>query len=191
MRKYCEILFICLFLTSTIYSCSQVELQEESDTKQTIATINKIAQELDADIKIDSTISVSNAIIINSEEEYRDFIKKAKKKIQKEDEFNLKSLYNKSSNNFCNSTMEMTGAETGYASLKFYLRISGCMVTVEGGGFEGWTLGISYTLKYAITHCGYGEAHGLYNYNLFYEGLGTVFSEPVTHYLAPECVFLL
>ena len=58
---------------------------------------------------------------------------------------------------------------------------------VIGGGFEGWTLGISYTFKYSEDHCGISRAHGLFNYNIFFEGIGTVYADPVTHDLVPVC----
>ena len=41
----------------------------------TVRKINEIAEELDADIKIDSSVNKDNAIVMESEEELRNFIK--------------------------------------------------------------------------------------------------------------------
>ncbi|MDT0678533.1 hypothetical protein [Autumnicola musiva] len=90
-------------------------------------------------IVVHSTISESNAIIINSEEEYRDFINKIKNKPHKDQIGMQKQTTMPQPNHLCNGgIIEISAADTGYANLIFqvYVGAGSCNFTeVIGGAF--------------------------------------------------------
>ncbi|QDO92494.1 hypothetical protein FNB79_00315 [Formosa sediminum] len=66
-------------LTLTLFACSEKDsIYSDDENQLQIVKINEISQDLEVEIKVDNSINESNAIVINSEEEYRDFISKIK-----------------------------------------------------------------------------------------------------------------
>jgi len=180
------------------------QLKSSSDNKKnssndnTVRKINEIAEELDADIKIDSGVNKDKAIVMESEEEFRNFIKEIKK--QTEDEFRFvigdPDVENPDLgivdpdyeiNSCSDGVYSGTALSTGFAELSFDVSVSGGCITGINGSFSGWTLGVSYSQGATQFGCNSGTVCGNVNYNVFLEGVGTVYSERMCFSVSLNC----
>ena len=175
----------------SIFACSDEEYSlQENINQQKIATINKIAQDFDADITIDKSINESNSIVINSEEEYRNFVAKIKKQISDNKGLNFGTSIEDSQMRkagCADGVYSVSGMTSGFATLNFDVSVSGGCISGISGGFTGWTLGASYTQGGTSFGCSSGTVCGTVNYNLFFEGIGTLYSERVCYSISLNC----
>ena len=172
-------------------SCSEDGITNSKDENQLkIATLHKIAQDLDAEITIDKNINESNAILINSEEEYRTFITNVKNKLKNENALNFGILNDGSQMRKAgceNGVYSGSGMSSGLATLNFDVSVSGGCISGISGGFNGVSIGVSYTQGGTSYGCNSGTVCGSVNYNIFFEGIGTIYSERVCYKISLSC----
>ena len=86
-----------------------------------------------------------------------------------------------------NGVYSGSGMTSGFATLNFDVSVSGGCISGISGGFTGWTLGVSYTQGGTSFGCNSGTVCGSVNYNLFFEGVGTLYSERVCYSISLNC----
>jgi hypothetical protein len=179
-----------ILLVGIFFSCSNGEesvLNEQHFRK--ISTIDKIANDLNADIKIDENVNEDNAIIIKTEEEYREFILNVRRQLLENDNLILEPVNeNGNQTNGCADGVYGASANVSvFTTLRFDVAVSNGCISGINGYFTGFTFGVSYTQGGTSFGCNSGTVCGSINYNLFFEGLGTVFSERVCYRISLNC----
>ena len=174
-----------LILLLTFTSCNR----EESIEKEQTSSIERISKEMNADIKIDKSVTKDNAIIFNTEEELRQFITKVQ-----DAEKNQKEIVIKMSNgNIANNKGCADGVyqgSTGYGglgSITFDVTVTNGCISGISGGLSGWTLGMGYSQGGTSFGCTSGTVCGRMHYSLFYGEVGSIYSSNVCHNISISC----
>lgn len=183
------LLFIC---TTFLTSCSEDELDDNVTAKKTTETnvlkLEEIGKELDAKLIISEEVTPENAIIIESEEELRKFIIEIKEQAENTKNIiakpNIDGFVQKSC---ADGVYRASGLTSGFATLGFDVSVSDGCISGISGSFTGWTLGASYSQGGTSFGCNSGTVCGNVNYNIFFEGIGTVYSERVCYSISLNC----
>jgi len=138
----------------------------------------------------DQNVNPEDAIVFNSEREFREFIRTIEG--QKNGEVRLPISSEPSDNNTtygCPDGIYSGSVLTwGFASLYYEMVISGGKITSVTGYISGLTLGaVSYTHLSTRISGQSASVTGLLNYIFFFEGIGTVYSQHVSYNLVPGC----
>ena len=141
----------------------------ENDKAKIVETI---ANDLDADIKYDSGVTKKNAIVFETEQEARDFIKKMQ----------IETLNNDILSGGINQELAKvyygSAMSTGFATLGFTVVTgsNGCISSVSGG-WSGMNIGLGYSQGATNISCNSATVCGTVSASLFFEGVGTVYSQ--------------
>lgn len=168
----------------TIFILSLVSCTEETDElnlssgyseNDKVNIAQTIANDLDADIKYDSEVNKKNAIVFETEKEARDFIKKMQIATLNNDVlFGVDQEFAKV---YYGSAMS-----TGFATLGFTVVTgsNGCISSISGD-WSGMTLGLGYSQGATNINCNSATVCGTVSASLFFEGVGTVYSQNVCY----------
>ena len=183
------LIFITIISISTFTSCEKDKLQENNLENQQIdasvekssaeSTIRNVAADLNADLKIDPEVTESNAYVIESEQELRDFIIDKQRQIRNNPGYESQSC--------ADGVYTGTGLSSGFADLNFGVSVTDGCISGISGGFSGWTLGVSYSQGATQFGCTSGTVCGEVNYNLIFENVGTVYSETICYSVSLNC----
>lgn len=191
MKKHFKFLpFLFLGFCLVLNSCSreenlgamdnQFEVNQKSNNS-TLDIISNVSDDLNVSLTVDENISEENAIYIETEEELRKFISDQRNLIgasgnpQYQTEGCADGIYTGSA---------MT---SGFATLNFDVSITDGCISGITGGFSGWTLGVGYSQGETQFGCGSGTVCGSIEYSLFFQGVGTLYSESVCYSISMNC----
>ena len=178
-------------LTLTLFACSEKDsIYSDDENQLQIAKINEIAQDLEVEITVDNSINESNSIVINSEEEYRNFISKVKSSSNNATKISLKNTgpqINTFNLDCQDGVYDKRVLTSGFADLILGIVVmDGCIQEVDAG-FYGWTLGVSFDKTESHIDCKEAVVCGKINYNLFFQGVGTIYTERVCYTITLNC----
>ena len=184
MKKFKLQKFTCVLLLLIFNSCSEDDLQISNQQK-----VEAISKDLDANIQINSNVTKENSIVFESEKDYRDFIIEMQKQEVDNKEIILEQINDnqQTAKAECSGVFRGSGGTSGFATLTYNVSVlNGCITGIDGG-FTGITLGVSYTNGGSSFGCKSGTICGTKNYNLVFEGIGTVYSQRVCHTIRINC----
>src|SRR5699024_8208544 len=144
--------------------------------------IHKIAEDLDANIVITDKVNEKNSVTMHSAREYREFVSRVKEKISNNPRLtplnpDKGSEPSQETEGCADGIYSGSGLSSGFATLNFDVTVSGGCISGISGYFTGFTLGVSYSQGGTSFGCSSGMVCGTVNYNIFFEGIGTVYSE--------------
>lgn len=146
-----------------------------------VSIIDRIAEDLNADIRIDSSVNESNSIVIRSEEEYRNFIHNHRKDFEIIDDQIVQP------SGCADGIYSGSACLSCFTSLSFDVTVTDGCISGISAGLTGFTFGVGYTQGATHFGCNSGRVCGYINYNLFFEGIGTVFTERVCYNISLRC----
>lgn len=151
--------------------------------------IEQLAKNLNADIRYDPNVTKQNSIVIKSKEEYERFIKRVQLQSRHKDvELSPKQILSTTQSKLCaNGVYTGTGFDYGIVALEFDVTVSGGCISSISGGLVGFTLGNGYTQGATTFGCNGGTVCGTVDYNLFYEGIGTIYREKLCYNITLNC----
>jgi len=193
LKKYTCFIIIIIALSS----CNSDNI---TDTQATINSLKMLEKELSVSLKVDYSITSDNAIEFNNINELKAFIQNVKKQTTPVTIIKP-NLLNK---NFTGDCDELTGLFTGttfnslFTSLNYSISIINGQVESFNGFFSGITLGVSYSsggftdISETIIDDPSSSfininTVGTVNYTLFFNGIGTLYSQPVAYNLLIDC----
>lgn len=145
------------------------------------ADIYNVAKGLGDTVVEDSTVDETNGIVFNSVQDYKDFVLEQKLALQAAME-DIIEIYGG-----CADGIYTGSIGAGMGTLYFDVVVSGGKITSVTGSLGGFTLGISYTQGAVSISGNSATVKGFVNYNVFFEGIGTVYSQPVTFLVSLNC----
>jgi len=165
-----------LSLTSCSEETNELNLSSRYSEHDKAKIVETIANDLGADIKYDREVTKKNAIVFETEQEARDFIKKMQKLA-----LNNNILYG-GINQELAKVYYGSAMSTGFATLGFTVVTgsNGCISSVSGD-WSGMTLGLGYSQGATNIGCHSATVCGTVSANLFFEGAGTVYSQNVCY----------
>lgn len=174
---------LCLIFNScsTDYTEENQNLIAKGSSNDTIGITDSIKKDLDADIRIDENVNEENAIIIESEEEYRAFVQNARKNLLPESP--IPQIEISCADGVCVGSVDYGG----FGSLNFDVSISDGCIDGISGGLTGFHFGLSYSQGGTTFGCNLGTVCGYLHYNLFFEGIGSVYSQRMFHSISINC----
>ena len=186
---------IYLLITfSLIFSCSK---ENESIKTEIIHELNRFAKESSFDIEINSTVPEDEAIILNDIDELKSFINEKNRELD-----NLKKSSSKKRilSAFANKIPcpDNHGIYTSSVNIgpitqiNFTATFNHGTVTNFSTSMSGFTLGTSYTQNaFSVTSQNLEGTNmsttGFINYNLFVEGVGTVYRQRTKWKVSSPC----
>ncbi len=192
MKKFKQ-LFNLLFMLTLVFSCSK---ETETIRTNTVNELNQFAKESSFDLKINDLVSRDQAIILNSIDDLKLFINKKNKALDdlKKDLSKIKRFTT------ANKTPcpENHGVYSGsvnvgpFTQVDFTATFNQGTVTNFSTSMSGFTLGTSYTQNaFSVTSQNLDGTNmstsGFINYNLFVEGVGTVFRQKTKWKVSSPC----
>lgn len=180
MKNIIKILFLTLF-SITFSSCNEDETPTTPKQEPTIVSANKIASDSNSDIemRIDPKVTKDNSIVFDTKEEAEQFVTDLKKELEQNSSLTYRCAP---------GIYSGTAWTTGFTSLIFDVSVgeNGCI-----GGITGQIsgVGIPYSWSGGATTfgCTSGSACGMLNINIFYEGLGTIYSIHQCYSISLSC----
>lgn len=185
MEKSC-LLILLIF----VFSCS---IDQNDGFHQTLSQIEQIQKELNIDLKVDYSIRENEAIVFNSKEEFVTFLNsiKNRERVAELKESKLKTYLKTEPCDKLNGVFQGRALTSGFADLNITVSITSGSVEDVHTGFSGWTLGVGYEQS------GYSSqprtdsfsviTTGTINYSLFWNGVGTYYSENVRYQAIVPC----
>ena len=192
MKNLNHVIYLFTFLL--VLSCSK---ENESIKIETINELNKFAKESSFDIEINSMISKEEAIILNNIDELKSFINEKNSELD-----NLKKSLSKKRtlSTIANKTPcpDNHGIYTGSVNIgpltqvNFTATFNHGTVTDFSTSMSGFTLGTSYSQNaFSVTSQNLDGTNmsttGFINYNLFVEGVGTVYRQKTKWKVSSPC----
>lgn len=165
-----------------------VSVSEISNTDVS-AVVKKLSEDYNTDVVIDANLEKAQCIEIRTEAEYRRFIENVQRDI---DAAGGNLLDPRVPNQYAtfacaDGVYSGSGLTSGYATLTFDIAVTNGCISGISGAFTGWTLGVSYTQGGTSFGCNSGTVCGTVNYNIFYEGIGTIYSQRVCYRIRLNC----
>lgn len=154
----------------------ELNLGSRYSEDESLKIVETIANDLGANIKYDSKVTKENAIVFKTEQEARDFIKKMQIATLNDD------ISFQSSNSELARVYYASAMTTGFATLGFNIVTgsNGCISSISGD-WSGMTLGLGYTQGATNLGCHSATVCGTVSASLFFEGIGTVYSQNVCY----------
>ena len=183
MKRQIVILTIVALLFNAC-NLEEVNIEQTAETK-----IENLAKKLNADIQIDESVKKDNAIIIGSEEEFIAFIDSVRNQIDFNNSIDILSTESKN--------LKVAGCVDGIYSgtaisaplfdLVFDVSVSNGCITGISGGLTGVTFMFGYTQGATQFGCRSGIVCGTLDYNIFWEGIGTVYRDKRCYRITLNC----
>lgn len=193
-------MWLITILIFSLNSCSDESDVGENPVKVKILRIEKIAKDLNVNLRHDTKVNESNSIVFKSEQDLIAFIKKTQKNSTENSELEARekntivtALKAKEKNTIvtmgkcADGIYDASAMTAGVTTLIFDVSVTNGCISGISGGFTGWTLGVSYTQGGTTFGCSSGSVCGTVNYNLFLEGIGTVYSQRVCYHITLNC----
>lgn len=183
-----------LFIITFIFSCEKDEI---INNNQAIEEIKRLETDLGIKLEINQGLNAENSIVFETLDDLKEFINKTQIR-SKEDKvpFNLssaKSLKLLASKSPCNTLtgFYLPATDFGLANLNFSIRIVDGQVDEFNPYLSGWVLGAGYTdaghFQASTDSDIWIIAHGTEDYSLFWNGVGTLFSDNVIYAIKIPC----
>ena len=194
MRKLKQVFYIFITLVF-VSSCNNNE--SESIKMETISELNKFANESALDIEIDFTISKDEAIILNNIDEFKSFVSQKNTELDDlKQSLSKKRMFSRMANKA--PCPDNHGIYTGSVNIgpitqiNFTATFNHGTVTDFSTSMSGFTLGTSYTQDaFSMTNQNLEgtsmSTTGFINYNLFVEGVGTVYKQKTKWKVSSPC----
>jgi len=189
---------LVLFVTmSTFIACNSDEGLsndiEANKISKSEAKLIELGDDLSVDLRIDKTITKEEAIVFENIEDLRDFIIKTKEGV-KNSIIELENTQFEMTFKGCDQVSGVysgTALTSGFADLNLTVSVENGVVTGTSGAFSGWTLGVGYTQGSHAQGPKGGSitlvTSGTINYSLFWNGVGTFYSEQVSYTITIPC----
>jgi hypothetical protein len=159
-----------------VKNTNELNISSRYSESESIKIVETIAKDLGANIKYDSKITKDNAIVFETEQEARDFIKKMQIAALDDD------ILSEETGSELTKVYYGSAMTTGFATLGFTVVTgsNGCISSVSGG-WSGMTLGLGYSQGATHLGCHSATVCGTVSASLFFEGVGTVYSQNVCY----------
>jgi|SRR5690606_2716662 len=185
--------FLTLIGAISFYSCTQDEpLVNESNVNsiETI-TVAKSSDNWQDYVTESSEATPDNSIVFSTQEEYDEFVSNLHQSINETEDSEIWLDYvgeaGYSARGCADGVYYGSGMTSGFATLGFDVTVSGGCITGVNGAFTGLTLGVSYEQGGSSGGCKSTTVCGNVNYNMFLEGIGTVYSRRVCYKISLGC----
>jgi hypothetical protein len=177
-------IFTVVSLFFSACSIEDVRIEEKAEVK-----IENLANRLNAEIEIDKSVTKDNAIIIRSEKEFVAFIDSVKNQHYFNDNIDimLADANNLRVQGCVDGIYSGTAIDTPLFNLVFDVSVSNGCISDINGGLTGVTFMIGYTQGATQFGCSSGTVCGTLDYNIFWEGIGTVYRHRVCYKITLIC----
>ncbi len=168
MKNILKILFLLAF-SFTFSSCNEDDFIETHEQKATIENLNKIASNLNVEMKVDSKVTKENSIVFESEDELVEFIRNLEGELENNNDVMI-------TESCADGVYHGTGWTTGFTSLIFDVSISEGCISGINGNISGVGFPYSWSQGGSSFGCSSGYSCGTLSVNIFFGGIGTVYS---------------
>lgn len=180
------ILFSIFLISLSFTSCDNDSNQEIAGNsgliQQKSATFNDIyavAKDLGDTVTEDPSVDGSNALVFDSMQSYKDFVLQQKLALQAalDDIIEIN----------CADGLYSGSIGAGMGTLTFDVVVSGGKISSVMSNLSGFTLGISYSQGAVSPGGSSATVVGFFNYNVFCEGIGTIYTQRVVFNISLNC----
>jgi hypothetical protein len=140
-------------------------------------------------VQEDPKLDIDNSFSFETMEEYREFIEKQQEFTKGDIILELETPADEypTTTDGCADGIYSGTINAGMATLKFDVVVSSGKITSVSGGLTGWSLGLSYTQGAVSISGSTAVVTGSFNYNVFLEGAGTIYSQATSHTIKLPC----